>query len=148
MKSSRTHKFQLPSSKNKFIPVTSYYPSKNQVTAYIRTMSVSQLEDQLEDQLETIMVTEQCQEEPKADDNQSRDVVSQESAVTLIVNEPLYCDHTSSAELHQLYEDKQTIVKMTMNPLYAKKIDMKDMVSMVLSHSKMRKLENKYGWNS
>ena len=181
---SRTHKFQLPSSRNKFIQ------SNTPKTAYIKTISVSaSIVSQVEEQLETAMVSDEIKEEPKCDDNQCQDVVSEVSddsetivviddvttelklddnqcqsvvsevvdetgdepippSVTLVIEETPICDDTPSAELHQLYEDKNTIVKMTMNPLYAKKINMKDLVSCVVSQSKVRKYESKYGWNS
>lgn len=183
---SRTHKFQLPSSRNKFTQANTYKGT----TAYIGTMTISEsIVSQVEEQLETAMVSDERQVESNCDDNQCQDVVSEVSddsetivviddvatelqlddtssqdvvsevidetgdeckppSVALVIEEKPKCDDTPSAELHQLYEDKHTIVKMTMNPLYMKRVDMKDMVSMVLSQSKMRKLENKYGWNS
>jgi hypothetical protein len=122
-------------------------------------MTISEsIVSQVEEQLETAMVSDVRQVESNCDDNQCQDVVSEvidetgdeckPPSVALVIEEKPKCDDTPTAELHQLYEDKHTIVKMTMNPLYAKKIDMKDMVSMVLSQSKVRKYESKYGWNS
>ena len=181
---SRTHKFQLPSSRNKFIQ------SNTPRTAYIKTMSVSaSIVSQVEEQLETAMVSDEIKEEAKCDDNQCQDVVSEVSddsetivviddadtelklddnqcqsvvsevvdetgdeckapSVALVIEEKAKCDDTPSAELHQLYEDKNTHVKMTLNPLYAKKINMKDLVSCVVSQSKCRKYQDRYGWNT
>lgn len=103
---------------------------------------------------DTIMVTNNIPIEIKADDNRSQTIITEvEEEIRLEIKEidkenVTIDDKQCVAEIHDIYEDKQSIIKNQLNPLFLKKVELKDMVSMVLSQSKCRKLENKYGWNT
>ena len=137
----RTHKFNLPSNTNKI------YSNAFQMPKDIRIGAMTIVSN-----VETIMVTNDNPIEIKEDDNKSQPITEVQEEIKLEIKEieeenVTIDDKQCVAEIHDIYEDKQSIIKNQLNPLFLKKVELKDMVSMVLSQSKMRKVEAKYGWN-
>ena len=91
--------------------------------------------------------TPTCQEEESI-------VSSVTPNVTMVIEEPiveqkLEEEHIKDEiQIEQVYKTEDAVVKTTINPMFAKRVKLKDLVSSVVSNSRVRKYNQNNGWNT
>jgi hypothetical protein len=66
-----------------------------------------------------------------------------------IVEQKLEEEHIKDEiQIEQVYKTEDAVVKTTINPMFAKRVKLKDLVSSVVSNSRVRKYNQNNGWNT